>query len=767
MLLIAVPAAGMETAHAQASSGCPWVGSSAPIEQRVDDVLSRMTQDEKLAMLQGTADPAKLQFTSAVYSGIVAAIPRLCIPQLNLVDGPAGTGSSLTGVTQLPDPTALAASWDPRLANSYGQVIGAEDRAKGANVALGPSMDVVRDPRAGRAFEELGEDPYLTSQLAAPEIQGVQSQGVIAQAKHLGVYNQETFRSTRLDNAIVDERTMQEIYLPAFEAAVTKGDVGSIMCSYNYINDVQACDNTYLLTQVLKGQFGFPGFVTADWYAMDASVAAANAGLDMQMPDSCFFGPRLKQAVSAGSVSTARLDDMVRRILRAEFRFGLLDRPATGSPAAVVTTPQHAALARTVAENGTVLLKNTRNLLPLAAATTHSIAVIGAAAGAGVVGSGGGSAHVIAPSIVTPYEGIAARAGNGVHVGFDDGRDRGRAASLAARSDVAIVFVAVHEKESQDLANISLAESDNNLIEQVAAANPNTVVVLNTGSAVTMPWLHAVQGVFAAWYPGQQYGDAIAALLFGDTNPSGKLPVTFPTSLEQVPAHTAQQFPGQWGKAEYSEGLNVGYRWYDAKNLTPLFPFGYGLSYTSFSLHNLVIHPASSPDGDVFVDVDVTNTGSRSGTDVAQLYLSHPAKDGEPPRSLQGFQKVRLDPGQTTAVRFVLAPRAFSHWDTAQHQWLASAGDYTISVGDSSRDLPLSGSVLRSATTATSSSTPPPPANAPTGGDNLVDSALNVLTCPLDVVLPGPVNGVLFGVIGIPEGAQAQQPPSSPPSGLG
>ncbi|MDT7726479.1 MAG: beta-glucosidase [Actinomycetota bacterium] len=748
--LVASGVTGVTAFAAPATEACPWVGSSAPLEQRVDQVLSRLTPTEKLGLVHGSGSVVDILGPTS-YAGIVKAVPRLCIPQLSLSDGTAGVGGGKTGVTQLPAPNSLAAAWDRSLAAAYGDVVGEEMRGKGANIALGPTLDLARDPRAGRSFETLGEDPELTGALAVPQIRAIQGNGLIAQAKHLAAYNQEALRDTALGNAVVDERTLQEIYLPAFEDAVREGDVGSVMCGYNFVNGVHACNNTYLLSQVLKGQFGFDGFVTSDWFAMHASVAAANAGLDMQMPGSCYFGTRLGAGIAAGQVPAARLDDMVRRILRPMFERGIFENPVTGTPDVVVTSPAHAAVARVVAEQGTVLLKNEQNVLPLSG--SGSVAVIGNAAGAGVLGSGGGSVHVLAPSIVTPYQGIAARAGG--RVTFDDGGDRARAASVAKAAGTAVVFVAKWSSESKDNGDIALSDVDNKLIEAVSAANPNTVVVLNTGGPVTMPWLSKVRGVFAAWYPGQEYGNAIASLLFGDTNPSAKLPITFPTGLDQVPAKDFARFPG----GQYTEGLAVGYRWYDQQKLNPLFPFGFGLSYTDFSFDGLSTGPVSA-DGAVTVGVNVTNTGSRAGAEVAQVYLSHPASDGEPPRLLKGFEKVELNPGETKQVHFTLDARAFSHWDSSLHQWIRSAGTYAVWVGDSSRHLPLTSSIQVPTTIATSAPTPPAPQGAPTGGDSLSGAVANLAACPDEALFTG-LTG-LTSLLGLPPGPQATVAPANP-----
>ncbi|WP_199430854.1 beta-glucosidase family protein [Qaidamihabitans albus] len=750
-LTLAAVVGGPARAQEPPSPDCPWVGSDAPVADRVSQVLERMTRDEKLSMVHGSA--GAFEFVGPVYAGLVPAIPRLCIPQLGLSDGPAGVGNGQTGVTQLPAPLALAAGWSRDLSARYGDVLAAEVRGKGADVALSPSVDLLRDPRAGRGFETFGEDPHLIGALAGAQIEAIQARGVLAQAKHLAAYNQETFRNTALDNAVVDERTLQEIYLAPFEDAVRAG-VASVMCGYNYVNGVHACNNTYLLSQVLKGQFGFEGFTTSDWFALHASHAAANAGLDMQMPGGCHFGPRLRAGLDSGAVAGSRLDDMVGRILGQMFRHGLFESSGTGSPDQVVTTPEHVAAARQVAEQGTVLLKNDRSVLPLAA--TGSVAVIGEAAGAGVLGSGGGSAHVIAPSIVTPYDGIAQRAAeSGAEVRFDDGGDRARAARVAENADTAVVFVSQWSTESKDHTGIALSDADNRLIADVAAANPRTVVVLNTGGPVTMPWLDDVAGVLAAWYPGQEYGNAIAGLLFGDVNPSGKLPVTFPKGLDQVPASDLARFPG----GKYGEGLGVGYRWYDRQGIEPLFPFGFGLSYSTFSYAGLEV---VGEDGTVTVTANVTNTGDRGGAEVAQLYLTHPEADEEPPRVLKGFAKVELEPGETRQVEFVLDARSFSHWDAERHQWIRSAGDYTVAVGGSSRDLPLTAEVRVPSTIATSEPTPAPPPDAPEGGDDALTRLANLVTCPAEALFAGAIGAV--SVTGLPAADQAETPPRNPPT---
>jgi beta-glucosidase len=665
---------------------CPWVGSTAPVATRVSQVMAQMTQAQKISMLHGNGN-------SSPYIGNLSAIPSLCIPAVGFQDGPGGVGDGLGGVTQLPAAVAAASTWDTSLEQQYGAVAGNEFAGKGAAVALGPTLNIDRDPRWGRAFETFSEDPYLTAQMATADIQGIQSQGVMAQAKHVAVYNQETNRNGPADNAIVDTRTLQEIYLPGFQAAVSKGAAASVMCAYSTVNGVYACQNPYLLNTALYQQAGFGGFVTSDWGAAHSTVESANAGMTMEMPNGYFYADFLTQALAAGTVSQATLDTMVSRVLTQMFAFGLFDKAPSGSTTATVTTAAHQATATQIAQQGTVLLKNS-GVLPLSTTTTHSIAVIGADGGAGVQSVGGGSATATSSGTVSPLTGIQNRAGSGVSVQYEAATDAAgiaRAVTLAKASTVAVVFASYGENEGTDLTGIDLPGSQNSLISQVAAANPNTIVVLNTGSAVTMPWLGQVSAVMENWYAGQGVGTALAQLLFGDADFSGKLPITFPQSLADVPASTTAQWPGNGTDVQYSEGLDVGYRWYDAKARTPLFPFGYGLSYTTFGFSGLQV---GTPDanGNVTVRATVTNTGTREGAEVAQLYLGDPASTGEPVRQLKGFQRVDLQPGAGQQVSFSLTGHDLAYWNTAGNGWTAAAGSYAVAVGDSSRSLPLTGS---------------------------------------------------------------------------
>jgi beta-glucosidase len=679
-LSAALPAA----TAAAASAACPWVGSTAPIPTRVGQVLAKMTVSQEVTLATGASGSS--------YVGFIPAIGALCIPGINLEDGPAGVGDGMTTVTQLPAPVSAAATWDAAAETQYGQVIGAEQASKGSTIDLGPTINIVRDPRWGRAFESVGEDPYLNGTLGAANIQGVQSTGVMAQVKHLAVYNQETNRNTASDNAIVDPRTLQEIYLPAFADSVGAGAASSVMCSYSTINGTYACQNPTVLNGALKTQFGFGGFVTSDWGGTHSTVASANSGLDQDMPgNDGFYGNALASAVSAGTVTKTTLDNMAKRILTELFAFGYFDNPAVGSPSQTATSAAHVTSARQISEEGTVLLKNSGSLLPLTS-TTHSIAVIGADASTNVQSDGGGSAGVNSSGTVTPLTGITSRAGSGATVTYNNGSSTTSAASAAAAANVAVVFVSNFESEGSDLSNIDLPSASNSLISAVAAANPHTIVVLNTGSAVTMPWLSSVAGVFEAWYPGQEDGNAIAALLFGDVNPSGHLPVTFPTSLSQVPANTTAQWPGTGGTVQYSEGLDVGYRYYDAHSETPLFPFGFGLSYTSFAFSNLSVGTLAK-GGTATVTATVTNTGSRAGADVAQLYITDPASSGEPPKQLEGFARVNLAAGASAPVTFQVTQANLQHWNTSTSAWTTDTGSYGIHVGDSDGNLPLSGTL--------------------------------------------------------------------------
>jgi beta-glucosidase len=680
LVAVVLPAAA---AHAQTSERQPWMNKSLSAERRANLLVGAMTLKDKVALVHGV-DRKKHPFKG--YVGYVPANQRLHIPALKLADGRAGVGNKATGVTLLPAPIAVASSWDTSLFNAFGRVLGEEQWGKGTNVELGPTIDVVRVPQWGRTFETYGEDPYFNGQMAAAEIKGIQSQGPIANANMYLTMNQESNRGHI--NSVVDERTLQEIYLPPFHAAVSAG-VGTFMCAYIKTNGVYSCENPHVLGELLKKQLGFGGWVMSDWGGTHSTAASAEAGLDQEMPDDRYYGQALETAVTNGQVSMATLDEHVRRILVTMFRHGLFDRQQPGNWDSNVRSPEHDAFSRSAAEQGTVLLKNEDNILPISGAS--SIAVIGADGGTKPQVEGGGSSAVVAPYVVSPLEGIRKRAGAGSHVSYSDGSDLAGAASVAKSAAVVIVFVSTIEGEGHDRPNLELPGNQDELISTVAAANPRTIVVLNTGGPVLMPWVDRVRGVIEAWYPGQEDGNAIAAILFGDVNPAGKLPLTFPRTADEIPTSTPQQWPGVDGKATYSEKLNVGYRWYDATGTQPLFPFGFGVSYTTFRLSHLVITPTrmSKEPGLIHGTVDVTNTGHRAGAEVVEAYVSQPSANGEPPRQLCAFAKVFLKPGETKQVHLTMAPRALSYYDTAAHRWTSPAGTYRILVGTSSRDLPL------------------------------------------------------------------------------
>lgn len=976
------------SAAAEVASQCPWVSSNASATVRAAQVLDQMTTAEKLSMTHGASVGG--------YDGVVAAIPRLCIPQLNLHDG--GAGVVMGGTTALPAPIADAATFDPAIAKQYGEVVGSEALTKGVSINLGPNVNIERDPRGGRVFEGAGEDPYLSGAIATGYVEGVQSQGVMTDVKHLVANDTEQNRNNA--NSVVDERTLNEIYYPAFKQTIQQGKAATVMAATSLLNGTHDNENSYLLNQTLKQDWGFDGFVVTDWDGARSTVQAANAGLDLTMPGAGNFGEPLTQAVKNGQVSMNVINDKVLRLLTEEFTFGMFNRTA-GNPGAVATTAAHVQTAQDIAAAGTVLMKNQGSILPLSAADTPTVAVLGTSAAAPITG-GGGSSHVpvSSSSVVTPVEGLTDRLGtagtvsyitggwqvtpfasasagdvgsnmvdgdsstrwssgvpqsagqaftvdmgethdvdqitmdsgssagdyargyavslssdgttwgdpvasgigsgpvehvsfprqaaryvkvvqtgnssswwsiaeftaadtdgSGVEVAlqhakplqsvpgvsatlgtvpavqfttdsgepgltaayfnnltlagspaltkvetnvddhytaapgpgvnaagfsvrfsgsitapvtgtytfsmkntggvrmwiddqpvFDDWAQYGpgvsairltagkhaikvenyqpingatgpvagtptstptngsitlgwqvpdtdaiaAAAAQAKAASVAIVVVNDDESEDGDRQNLTLPGAQDDLIEAVAAANPHTIVVLNTGAPVLMPWLNSVSAVVESWYGGQQNGAALASILYGDVDPSGKLPQTWPTSMSAMPTASTSQYPGDVDVSTnttdytYSEGLEVGYRWYEANNVTPLFPFGFGLTYSEFAYSNLDVQPAaSSSPQKVTVTATVRNVGKRAATDVAQLYLAFPDKAGEPSKQLKGFQRVPLAAGESKRVTFTLSEQDFQTWDSQAHGWSTVAGNYQVYVGDSSSDLPL------------------------------------------------------------------------------
>ena len=665
---------------------CPWVNSTASVASRVQQVLNTMDQSEEFTMLSGDGGSS--------YIGQVAAIPNLCIKAINMQDGPNGVGDGTGGVTAFPDGENAAATWDPSLIQQEGTAVGAEFAGKGVNVSLGPTTNLVRDPRWGRTYETYGEDPYLAGQITSSEVTGMQSQGVMAMVKHVAAYDQEQYPNGG-NNETVSNQALQELYLAPFETSIKQAAPASFMCSYAVVNGNASCQNAYMQIDGLDNNANYGGYITSDWGGDYNNVASVEGGMSIGMPFPGSIPTDLANAITSGALSQSTINDRVGRILTQMFAFGMFDNPASGSLSATVTSAAHQQTALQLSEEGTVLLKN-NGILPLNPAGTESIAVIGTDGGAGVELAGGGSGTVTSSNTIWPITGIQNAAGPNVKVTYTPGNDNGttdipQAVAAAKAATDAIIYVNAPEGEETDLTTLDLSATDESMISQVAAANPNTIVVINSGSPVVMPWLNSVAGVFENWYGGQETGAAMAALIFGTVNPSGKLPLTFPSSLSQVPAQTTAQWPGTSTGVTYSEGVEIGYRWYQSQNITPAFPFGYGLSYTSFSFSNLGVG-AFNANGRATVTATVTNTGSKAGADVAQMYVSDPAASQDPPEQLAGFQRVTLSPGQSTTVTFPLTIHNLADFSPTDNAWEAQAGTYGISVGDSSASRPLTGS---------------------------------------------------------------------------
>jgi beta-glucosidase len=709
----ALTAIGIAMAAPLAAQESPPVVQAAQApgnpDERAASMVVLMTLEEKLTLLKGYfgTDFGPNQFETpdearAGSAGYVPGVPRLGIPPQWQAD--AGIGVATQGGaavkrarTALPSGLAVAASWDPEVAFRGGAMIGAEARADGFNVLLGGSVNLMREPRNGRNFEYAGEDPLLAGTMAGAAIAGIQSNQIVSTVKHFAVNDQETDRNN--GNAILEEGALRMSDLLAFQIAIERGDPGSVMCAYNRVGGLYACEQPFLLTQVLRNEWGFPGYVLSDWGAVHSTAPAARAGLDQEsgfglQRDDWFGAGKLKAALAAGELSEEQIDLMAARILRSMFAHGLIDRPASeGQP---IDFAANRAVSQAGAEAGIVLLKNERGLLPLAGGgqtRPGRIAVIGGHADKGVL-SGGGSSQVY-PDGTNAVPGIAPTGWPGPVVyypsspleelrrllpdstiDYADGTDIAAAARLADEADVAVVFAPQWATESVD---VSLDLEANPLISAIAAANRNTVVVLETGGPVLMPWAGEVPAIVAAWYPGRAGGAAIARVLTGEVNPSGHLPATFPAGLDQLP------HPGEprTGDLVYTEGASVGYKWFDREGLEPLFPFGHGLSYTTFEFGDLQL--SESPAG-LAGTVKVTNTGQAAGADVVQLYVAGPEGSGwEAPRRLGGFAKVSLAPGASERVTIAIDPRLLAVWETANPGWSRKAGTYTVTAGYSSR----------------------------------------------------------------------------------
>jgi beta-glucosidase len=726
--------AGILAAPLPAQDRPPCLDPALPVERRIDDLLSRMTLEEKIGMVHASG-----KFRAG-------GVPRLGVPYLWTDDGPQGVREETLPdswevarrtddyVTAMPVGINLAATWDSGLALAYGKVIGQEACARGKNVMLGPALNIMRTPLCGRNYDYFGEDPWLASRMTVGYVRGVQSEQTVACIKHFALNNQETSRGSV--NVEVDERALREIYLPAFEAGVKEGGALSVMGAYNKFRGQYCCHNDYLLNQVLKKEWGFQGAVISDWGGTHDTREAALCGLDLQMGggtpyDECFLGRPFREGILKGDFPMSVLDVKVRRNLRMLYASGAVDGRSRGS----VNTPEHLAVCRQVAAEGIVLLKNATGLLPVDLSKYKSIAVIGGNAVL-MFAPGRHSAGVKAFHEVSALEGIVARVGGAANIQFSQGfrhpgirwgdrRDNagvrdselvsaasGEAGALAelavraARESDLVIFIGglAHQSgqddEGTDRPDLSLPEHQDELVVRLAEANPRIVVVLISGSPVLMPWLQKTPSVMQAWYGGSEAGNALASVLFGDVNPSGRLPCTYPKALGDEPAHQGgrRTYPGENGTVHYDEGLLVGYRWFDAKNIEPLFPFGFGLSYTTFTYGNLKV--TGDGGATAAVECEIANSGAREGAEVVQVYLQPKnARVMRPVKELKGFARINLKPGETGKVSVPLNGRSFACYSPEKKAWVAEAGEFGILVGASSRDVRLIGSYMLTGTT--------------------------------------------------------------------
>jgi beta-glucosidase len=686
-------------------------------DERAALVLKEMTLDEKIQMVHGDGwgvlrKGSYVDPRNNLGAGFVHGIDRLGIPDINEADSAVGSRMAALQsryATLLPSAIGAASSWDPDGAFLYGSVIGRELRAQGFNMSIGGGMDITREPRNGRNFEYAGEDPLLAGTMTGNLMRGMKSERVMSDIKHYAMNDQETGRT--VVNVLLDHKAARESDLLAFEIAIGISDPSAVMCSYNLYEGDWACENDYLLNQVLKKSWGFKGFVVSDWEATHSTEKAALAGLDQEQPgDLGFFNKPLKEAVQAGKVPEARLDDMVRRTLRSMFAAGVVDDPPVRS---VVDPFRGRDDAQHIAEESIVLLKNANKILPLAS-SAKSIVLIGSHADVGVL-SGGGSAQVDAPggNAADPKPGPSTwgeaiyfpssplkeirRHAPQANVTYNDGKDLAAAAAAAKSAAVAIVFVNQPMREGMDSPTLSLPDNQDALVEAVAAANPNTIVVAETGGPVSMPWAGKVRGIVEAWYPGIGGAQALANLLFGDVNFTGKLSASFAKSEADLP-HPVVPGLDQKGAlmdddrhmevkpfdAKYTEGARVGYKWFESTHKQPLFPFGFGLSYTTYAYSNLTIDPAAHT-----ATLTVKNTGSRAGAEIVQVYAALPSTAGEDYRRLVAFERVPLNAGESKTVTLKMNPLTLSVFDTASDGWKLLPGDYTIVAGPSSSETPL------------------------------------------------------------------------------
>lgn len=675
----------------------PFQDESLDLEMRVDDLLKRLTLEEKFKLSHGKN------------FALVNSIKRLGIPSLGMTDGPHGVGPHGTGMkrnTFFSCEILMSATWNPALLEEFGVAVAQEARACNRHIQLGPGMNIMRSPLCGRTFEYLAEDPFLAKKLAPATIRGIQSQRVAACAKHYACNNSET-RRNRMSSE-VSERALQEIYLPAFEASIKDGDAWTVMSSYNRINGIYASENKDLLVTRLRDQWQFRGCVISDWGATiptSSTGACVNAGLSIDMPGSItgkgmgkMVLSKMRKAFEAGEFTEEILNENVRRVLRVMFLVGLFDDPIS-LPKGGRNTPEHQALARKIAGEGMVLLKNDNRLLPLDLSRIKKLAVLGPNANKNIARisvfglpnmlTSGGSSHVMPPYEITPLRGIKEKCKDKVQIIND-----------AAKADAVVVIVGLdhhfgNDAESADRKRLELPKKHVALINETIAKNPATIVVLISGSPVTMNgWIEKVPAVLEAWYGGMEAGHVIADILFGDVNPSGKLPITFPKRLEDSPAHASKRtWPGDFktNKIYYDEGVFIGYRHFDTRGIEPLFPFGHGLSYTSFQYDNFLLNTTTlTSDEKLHVTFDITNTGDRPGAEIAQLYVQDVESSvPRPIKELKGFKKVFLDPGQQENVMFELGWKDLAFFDESKNEWVTEPGEFKILVGSSSRDIRL------------------------------------------------------------------------------
>ena len=727
LIALCVLSAMALTACKSTQSDLPvYLDLEKPIEERVEDALSRMTLEEKVKILH-----AQSKFSSA-------GVPRLGIPELWTTDGPHGirtevlwdeweqAGWTNDSIVAFPALTALAATWNEDMSALYGKVIGEEARFREKDVLLGPGVNIYRTPLNGRNFEYMGEDPFLASKMVVPYVQEVQKNGVAVCVKHYALNNQETFRHQY--DAVVDDRTLYEIYLPAFKAAVQEGGAWSIMGSYNLYKGQHACHNEYLLNDILKGEWDFDGVVISDWGGTHDTDQAITNGLDLEFGtwtdgltmgatdgyDAYHLANSYLERLRDGRASEDVLNEKVRRVLRLNFRTAMNPDKPFGS----ICSPEHYDAARRIAGEGIVLLKNDNDVLPVDLESVKKIAVIGENA-IKMMTVGGGSSSLKAQHECIPMEGILAAVGdkaevvyergyvgdvtgnyNGVATGQDLSENRTEAqliadaVKLAKEADVVLFFGGLNKASHQDCEDsdrygLELPYAQDKVIEAISEVNDNVAVIIISGNAVAMPWVDNVNAIVEAWYSGSQAGHAIADVVFGKVNPSGKLPFTFPVKLNDLGAHAAGAYDPQDLSVEYKEGLYVGYRWADKYDVEPLFAFGHGLSYTDFAYGDAKCAKTSVKSGaDVKVSIDVTNTGKVAGKEVVQLYIGdEEAYLDRPVKELKGFRKVHLEPGETKTVEFVIEPDMLKFFDDAKHEWVLEKGKFTAYVGSSSQDI--------------------------------------------------------------------------------